>query len=141
MDSKEFGLVAAQQLFQVEDLHYGFWKDGEKKALATWKKAQESHTDFLFNYINKLNLNKDSSKLLDVGCGVGITTKKLLDIGYKADGLVPYEWMAEYARNLIKKNQSSCKGSIYECTFERFPIKELTEKYKMVFTKEKNEQN
>ena len=37
MDSKEFGLVAAQQLFQVEDLHYGFWDLDEVINLSNWK--------------------------------------------------------------------------------------------------------
>ena len=53
MDSKEFGLVAAQQLFQIEDLHYGFWDLDENKDLGSWKKAQLKHTQFLFKYINK----------------------------------------------------------------------------------------
>ena len=36
MDSKEFGLVAAQQLFKIDDIHYGFWKDGENQK-RVWK--------------------------------------------------------------------------------------------------------
>ena len=51
MDSKEFGLVAAQQLFQVEDLHYGFWDEDQFASLSNWKQAQEKHTQFLFKYI------------------------------------------------------------------------------------------
>ena len=51
MDSKEFGLVAAQQLFQVEDLHYGFWDSPSEATLNNWKSAQEKHTNFLFDYI------------------------------------------------------------------------------------------
>ena len=51
MDSKEFGLVAAQQLFKIEDIHYGFWEDGENATLGNWKQAQEAHTEFLFKHI------------------------------------------------------------------------------------------
>ena len=51
MDSKEFGLVAAQQLFQVEDLHYGFWYEGEEATLGNWQEAQKAHTKFLFKHI------------------------------------------------------------------------------------------
>ena len=46
---------------------------------------------------------KENSNLLDVGCGIGITTKKLLDDGFYIDGLVPYKWMADYAKNLTQK--------------------------------------
>ena len=28
MDSKEFGLVLAQKLFDLKDLHFGFWEKG-----------------------------------------------------------------------------------------------------------------
>ena len=51
MDSKEFGLVAAQQLFKVEDLHYGYWDKSEDATLSNWITAQEKHTNFLFKYI------------------------------------------------------------------------------------------
>ena len=136
MDSKEFGLVAAQQLFQVEDLHYGFWDADDKKQLENWKKAQRRHTEFLFEYINKSICNKDTSKLLDIGCGVGITTKKLLSKGYNVDGLVPYKWMADYAKNITNEFRSDKKGKIYECTFEKFTIDSLINKYDVVFFSE-----
>ena len=53
MDSKEFGLVAAQQLFQVQDLHYGFWEEGEIPSIANIHEAQDNHTLFLFKYIEE----------------------------------------------------------------------------------------
>ena len=52
MDSKEFGLVAAQQLFQIEDIHYGFWENDMEVSLSNFKVAQEKHTNFLFKHIN-----------------------------------------------------------------------------------------
>ena len=52
MDSKEFGLVAAQQLFKIEDIHYGYWDKSEIASLNNWKIAQERHTNFLFQYID-----------------------------------------------------------------------------------------
>ena len=100
MDSKEFGLVAAQQLFKVEDLHYGYWDKDETATLSNWITAQEKHTNFLFKYIFDNIADSQNAKLLDIGCGVGVTTKKLLDLDYKVDGLVPYKWMAEYASKM-----------------------------------------
>ena len=134
MDSKEFGLVAAQQLFQVEDLHYGFWDSPSEATLNNWKSAQEKHTNFLFDYIFDNVKDIKESKLLDIGCGIGITTKKLLEKGYNVDGLVPYSWMADYARKIISKSQNS--NQIYECNFEDFPVSSLKEKYQLVFFSE-----
>ena len=57
MDSKEFGLVAAQQLFKIEDIHYGFWEDGENATLGNWKEAQETHTEFLFTQLHIVYCN------------------------------------------------------------------------------------
>ena len=134
MDSKEFGLVAAQQLFKIEDIHYGFWKDGENATLANWKQAQEAHTEFLFKYIFEHIKNKEASHILDIGCGVGFTTKKLLELGYNVDGLVPYQWMAEYASNLVSDFKKDNTGRIYECRFEDF--NEKSTKYQVTFFSE-----
>ena len=136
MDSKEFGLVAAQQLFQVEDLHYGFWDLDDEINLSNWKIAQKKHTDFLFKYIEQNIGNKDKSKLLDIGCGVGKTTVKLLNKGFQVDGLVPYPWMAKYARDITQKHKSNNCGEIYECMFEDFPTSNLNQKYHILFFSE-----
>ena len=136
MDSKEFGLVAAQQLFHVEDIHYGFWEKDEIATLNNFKEAQKKHTKFLFQFIDNYIENKNQSKLLDVGCGVGVTIKTLLNKGFKVDGLVPYPWMAKYASNITSKYKSQDKGRIYKCKIEDFPIKEITQKYQLVFFSE-----
>ena len=136
MDSKEFGLVAAQQLFKVEDLHYGFWDENEKATLSNWKEAQEKHTNFLFKYIFENIKDKNKSKLLDIGCGVGVTTKKLLELNYKIDGLVPYKWMADYASTITSKYMNEFRGNIYDCKFEDFPVKKIKEKYDVAFFSE-----
>jgi len=136
MDSKEFGLVAAQQLFKVEDLHYGFWDDNENATLSNWKKAQERHTDFLFRYIFENIKDKNKSKLLDIGCGVGVTTKKLLELDYQVDGLVPYKWMADYASTLTSEFMNESRADIYDCKFEDFPVEKLKKKYDIAFFSE-----
>jgi len=136
MDSKEFGLVAAQQLFKVEDIHYGFWKDGKKANLSNWKQAQEFHTEFLFKYIFEHIEDKNTSHMLDIGCGVGFTTKKLLKLGYNVDGLVPYQWMAKYASNLTLDFKKDNTGRIYECRFEDFQFNDKAIKYQLAFFSE-----
>ena len=136
MNSKEFGLVAAQQLFHIEDIHYGFWEKDEVATLNNFKEAQKKHTEFLFQYIDNFIENKNQSKILDIGCGVGTSVKKLLDKGYKVDGLVPYPWMAKYASDITSKYKSQDRGRIYKCKIEDFPIKEIERKYQLVFFSE-----
>ena len=136
MDSKEFGLVAAQQLFQVQDLHYGFWKEGGIPSVKNFFEAQNKHTLFLFKYIEEA-INADKKcKILDIGCGIGITTKKLLKLGYRVDGLVPSSWMAQKARKNTQPYKDKTRGEIYECNLEDFPIAYLSEKYRNVFFSE-----
>ena len=136
MDSKEFGLVAAQQLFQIQDLHYGFWEEGEAPSINNLLNAQNKHTSFLFKHI-KETINADKNcKILDAGCGIGITTKRLLETGYRVDGLVPSSWMAEKARKNTKAYKDKTKGEIYQCNFEDFPTSRLIEQYQNIFFSE-----
>ena len=136
MDSKEFGLVAAQQLLQMQDLHYGFWETGEAPDLKNFQAAQDRHSEFLFSHIQPYVKDKSKDKLIDIGCGIGITTQKLLAQGYRVDGLVPYAWMAEYARKNAKAYADATKGHIFECGFEDLPLAELKEKYAVAFFSE-----
>jgi len=136
MDSKEFGLVAAQQLFQLQDLHYGFWEEREIPSIKNFFEAQNKYTLFLFKYIEEA-INADKKcKILDIGCGVGIATKKLLEIGYRVDGLVPSSWMAQQARKNTQQYKDKTNGEIYECNLEDFPTSYLSEKYSLAFFSE-----
>ena len=74
--------------------------------------------------------------MLDIGCGVGVTTKKLLELGYNVDGLVPYQWMAKYASDLVSNLRKDNTGRIYECTFEDFKFNDKAKKYELAFFSE-----
>ena len=136
MESKEFGLVAAQQLFQLEDLHYGFWEKGEIPSISRFAEAQNQHTAFLFKFIEEAVKHDKNAKMLDIGCGIGITTTKLLELGYRVEGLVPSAWMSQQARTNTEPFQDGTRGEIYQCRLEDFPISGLTEKYPLAFFSE-----
>ncbi|MEN9659740.1 MAG: hypothetical protein RL571_3205 [Pseudomonadota bacterium] len=120
MDSKEFGLVAVQQLFNIKNLHYGFWEKDNLVSIENFPAAQEKHTDVLFETIQK-NLDGHGGddrifSIIDAGCGIGITTEKLLRMGHAVDGVVPSKWMAKLATENI--SLYSAHSTIYTCKFE-----------------------
>ena len=43
MDSRELGLVLAQQLLGIDELHYGWWAEGEAPSFAALAAAQRSN--------------------------------------------------------------------------------------------------
>ncbi|MEM7210105.1 MAG: class I SAM-dependent methyltransferase [Pseudomonadota bacterium] len=136
MDSKHFGLVAAQQLFQVEDLHYGFWDAGESPTLGKFLQAQTRHTEFLFQYLESAVGERANAKILDSGCGVGVVAQKLLANGYRVDALVPSDWMAQQARERAAQFADDGRGAVFECRFEDYPLDALKEKYAVVYFSE-----
>src|SRR5437763_11949268 len=63
-------------------LHYGFFEDrGESIA-----RAQERSTEFLL-----ARLPPPPARLLDAGCGLGTTLRKLVSLGYDVTGITPDE--------------------------------------------------
>lgn len=130
-------MVAAQQLLKIQDIHYGFWEKGESPSIDKFFSAQEKHTRFLFSQLEAaMGLDK-SGKILDVGCGIGITTRKLLAAGYRVDGLVPSAWMARQANANIAPYKDGTRGRIYECKIEDFKGPDQNEeKYDLVFFSE-----
>ena len=92
MDSKEFGLVAAQQLFRVEDLHYGFWDDPgsidpEQLTLDDMVKAQGRYIEHLASFIPE-----EVKTILDVGAGIGGNSSYLISKGFEIEALSPDEY-------------------------------------------------
>ena len=133
-DIKELGLVAAQQLFQVEDLHYGFWKKNQKVIFSDLVQAQQQYTEFLFQYIQSSIKDKTKDRILDVGCGIGVMTYKLLEQDYHVDGIVPSEWMANRAKQRISTSKNSKNGTIFHCSLENFI--EPQKQYQTIFFSE-----
>jgi SAM-dependent methyltransferase len=136
MDSKEFGLVAVQQLFKIESLHYGFWENIDSISINELINAQEKYISFLCEHIKEAIGDNSTTKILDAGCGTGIVTERLLQMGYNVDGLVPSNWMAKMAQKKIIPYKNDKQTNIYESKFEDFTNSNPTNKYEVVFFSE-----
>ena len=75
VDSKEVGLVLLHKLTGIKHLHYGFWDEDVKPSLRELPAAQERYAELLIqtldDHLQQMELGKQESRLLDVGCGTG----------------------------------------------------------------------
>jgi len=80
----DHGLKFLHKAFGTKSLHFGLFLDGQAPTIAGLREAQEEYTRTLIGMI------PDGVKsVLDVGCGLGGTTKTLIESGYEASGLSP----------------------------------------------------
>ena len=54
MSSRELGLVLAQQILGVEDLHYGLWDADLELSLGNIARAQQRYTEMLLASLDVL---------------------------------------------------------------------------------------
>ena len=115
----EIGHVLGKGLFKLEHLHYGLWKKGLEPDILNLHIAQDEYCKFIISHIPA-----EVKSILDVGCGAGAFSKKLVDLGYKVDCVCP----TEYQNRLVEKllGQSS---EVFKCKFEDI---QTDKKYDMV---------
>ena len=65
---------------EVRDLHYGLFERGDESLV----EAQERSTALLLT-----QLPPPPARILDAGVGVGTTLARLVQLGYRAQGLTP----------------------------------------------------
>jgi SAM-dependent methyltransferase len=132
MHSRELGLVLAQQLGNVEDLHYGLWDPDLELKFSNLGVAQQRYSDML---LAELPPSASGVRVLDVGCGTGHLISQMLDRGYLADGVIPARDLGALVRKRIGE-RSGYQPVIYECKFEDFPVNETRGKYDVVLFSE-----
>lgn len=72
------------EVLGLERLHYGIWKPDDALSIEKLKEAQDRYNIYLVD-----NLHDSIKRILDVGCGTGVLTEKLISLGYDAEGLSP----------------------------------------------------
>lgn len=125
MHSRELGLVLAQQLGNVEDLHYGLWDPDLPLTFGNLRTAQQRYSDLL---LGQLPPATGEVRVLDIGCGTGHLISQMLDRGYLADGVIPARDLGTLVRRRIGE-RAGFQPRIWECRFEDFPVDEARGRY------------
>lgn len=122
-NSREVGLkigwLFGEYFLKLEHLHYGYWTGELEEDITNLRSAQEEYVKFVFSHIPK-----DVKSILDVGCGSGRVTHRLLSQGYKVDCVSPNDYLAGKARELIGR-----QSEIFECKYEKL---ETQKRYDMI---------
>lgn len=126
MHSRELGLVLAQQILGVDDLHYGLWDSDLELKLTNIGIAQQRYTDTLLATLPPAQ--PGPVRVLDIGCGTGHILGQLLDRGYSADGVVPAPALAKLVREQMAKRPGN-DAHLFECRFEEFPADQRLGQY------------
>lgn len=133
MDSKEFGLVFAQQLAGIDDLHYGYWDDSVPAISVLYlKQAQQRYTDQLIDTLEAHG--QAHMSVLDVGCGTGVTLQALNERMHKADGVIPAPHLEKQVRERVQ--QHGYQSRVWGCTLEALPVRSLESQYDAVLFSE-----
>ncbi len=136
MDSKELGLVLAQQLTGLEDLHYGFWEEDRPPTLREFTAAQLRYTDMILEAVAAAAGQNDAPRVLDVGCGTGEILQLMLQRGYHADGVIPAPHLEARVREKTGKTQDGDTPTIFSCRFEDFNADDHAGEYDVVLFSE-----
>jgi len=135
MSSRELGLVLAQQLLDVEDLHYGLWDADLEVSLGNIALAQQRYTDMLLALLEQLLADCGEPCLLDVGCGTGHMLQRLLEQGYRVDAVNP----SVHLNKLVRERLSTLPVTdtmLYETGFETLPFARLQQHYDVLLFSE-----
>jgi SAM-dependent methyltransferase len=102
MSSRELGLVLAQQLLGVEDLHYGLWDADLALSLTNLAAAQQRYSDLLLDTAAGVLAGVATTpRVLDVGCGTGHLAAQMLARGWQVTAVSPSRVLADMARQRL----------------------------------------
>jgi len=132
MDSREAGLVLAQQLLGIDDLHYGWWDDDLELTISNLTTAQQRYSDEL---MARLPAASPNIRILDIGSGTGHLIQQCLAKGYHVDGVSPSPSLSKQIQQRLS-NRPNCDTKLFECRFEDFPVEENLQKYDAAYFSE-----
>jgi SAM-dependent methyltransferase len=120
MTSRELGLVLAQQLLDVQDLHFGLWDPDLPVSMSNFGRAQQRYTDLLLGHLKRLSRNNAASRILDIGCGTGHMLEQIVAGGSEADAVNPSPFLNRQVRARLPRLPDTSL-TLFESTFEDMP--------------------
>ena len=109
----DIGLAFAKHFYKTDYLHYGYWPKTLSVEPANVLEAQENYANLLLKHIPD-----GVCSILDVGCGSGKFSEKLLDAGFTVDCVSPSPNLTKHVRELLKE-----RVEIFECRYENLKTK------------------
>lgn len=134
MHTRELGLVLAQQLLDIADLHYGWWEEGERPTLGRLKEAQERYSTRLIEVVEEYCPH--GGRILDVGCGTGHLMEKMLERGFHVDVVIPAPWLEQQVRQRLTRLGPDYESVVFTCKFEHMPESARDRPYDLVLFSE-----
>jgi len=135
MSSRELGLVLAQQLLGVEDLHYGLWDADLELSLANLIPAQQRYTDLLLEQVARQLAGIEQPRVLDVGCGTGHMLQLMLERGYRVDAVNPSSHLNRQLRARLERFPDA-QTTLFDSRFEDLPPQACQQCYDLLLFSE-----
>jgi len=135
MTSRELGLVLAQQLLDVQDLHFGLWDPGLQVSMSNFGIAQQRYTDLLLEQVKGLLADRTAPRVLDIGCGTGHMLEQLVASGYAADAVNPSPYLNRQVKARFTR-LAVATPTLFESTFEDMPHAECQDRYDLLLCSE-----
>ena len=135
MSSRELGLVLAQQILGVEDLHYGLWEADLELSLGNIALAQQRYTEMLLALIDELLVDHPAPRILDVGCGTGHMLQLMIERGYAVDAVNPSAHLNTQVRARLDRMPQAAT-TLYETDFESLPLASCRHQYDLLLFSE-----
>jgi SAM-dependent methyltransferase len=135
MTSRELGLVLAQQLLDVQDLHFGLWDQGLPVSMSNLGLAQQRYTNFLLEHVKGLLADRADPRILDIGCGTGHMLEQLVASGYVADAVNPSSYLNRQVKARFPR-LTAVSPVLFESTFEDMPHTECQDHYDLLLCSE-----
>ncbi len=121
MSSRELGLVLAQQILGVEDLHYGLWEPDLELSLGNIVLAQQRYTEMILQQVAVLLADHPAPRILDVGCGTGHMLQLMIERGFAVDAVNPSATLNQQVRARLA-TMPRTDSKLFESDFESLPV-------------------
>ena len=135
MSSRELGLVLAQQILDVEDLHYGLWDPDLELSLGNIALAQQRYTEMILQQIDALLADHPAPRILDVGCGTGHMLQLMIERGYVVDAVNPSAHLNRQVRARLAAMPHT-DSALFESDFESLPLSSCRHRYDLLLFSE-----